>query len=271
MSALVRTAHIHSTESFGTVDGPGIRYIVFFQGCLFRCLYCHNRDTWPLHAGTEMDVSDLMKEIKDYTAYLRPNGGGVTASGGEPMLQAEFIGQWFKACHDIGLTTCLDTNGYAPALNDKIDHLLAETDLVLLDLKQVDDTRHQKLTGRSNVTTLRFAKHLHTIHKRTWIRYVVVPGWTDDDQTAHNLGHFIEGMDNIEKVELLPYHTLGVHKWETMGEDYPLANTPTPPKETLEHIAHILEGYRHKVSFNSYSTASETGKTVMVAPVHVDS
>lgn len=242
-------ARIHSTESFGTVDGPGIRYIVFFQGCLFRCLYCHNRDTWNISGGTEITVPELMQEIKSYKSYLQPNGGGVTASGGEPMLQAEFVTEWFKACHKEGLTTCLDTNGFARHLDEQIEHLIAETDLVMLDLKQVRDEVHQKLVGRSNVNTLRFAKYLQKVNQRTWIRYVVVPGWTDDDETAHALGQFIADMENVEKVELLPYHKLGVNKWQVMGEKYPLENVEPPPKETIQHIQDIIQSYGKKAVF----------------------
>ncbi len=241
---------IHSFESFGTVDGPGIRFIVFFQGCLMRCLYCHNRDTWDLKSGREITVDELMNEIVSYKNFIMPNGGGVTASGGEATLQAEFVTQWFKACHQEGIHTCLDTNGYARHLDESVDALMAETDLVMLDLKQMNDEIHQKLVGVSNKRVLEFAKYLQKINKRTWIRYVVVPGWSDDDASAHQLGQFIQGMENIEKVELLPYHKLGAYKWETLGDKYMLEGVEAPPRETLDRIQHILESYGHHVSFS---------------------
>lgn len=241
---------IHSFESFGTVDGPGIRFIVFFQGCLMRCLYCHNRDTWDLKAGREVSVNDLMKEIVTYKHFIIPNGGGVTASGGEALLQAEFVTEWFKACHAEGISTCLDTNGYARVIDDSIDQLMAVSDLVMLDLKQLNDEIHQKLVGVSNKRVLEFAKYLQKINQRTWIRYVVVPGWTDDDESAHQLGQFIQGMDNIEKVELLAYHRLGAYKWATVGDKYLLENVDPPSREKMDHIQAIIQSYGHDVTFS---------------------
>ncbi|QIQ21897.1 pyruvate formate lyase 1-activating protein [Zophobihabitans entericus] len=239
---------IHSFESFGTVDGPGIRFIVFFQGCLMRCLYCHNRDTWDLKGGREVTVDDLMKEIVTYKNFIMPTGG-VTASGGEAILQAEFVTEWFRACHKEGIHTCLDTNGYARAIDQTIEDLMEVTDLVMLDLKQLNDSIHQNLVGVPNKRVLDFAEYLAKINKRTWVRYVVVPGWTDDDDSAHRLGRFIKGMTNIEKVELLPYHKLGEHKWTTMGEKYMLEGVEAPSKETLERVKGIIESYGHKVMY----------------------
>lgn len=241
---------MHSFESFGTVDGPGIRFIVFFQGCLMRCLYCHNRDTWDLKAGREITVDELMQEIVTYKHFIMPNGGGVTASGGEAILQAEFIAQWFKACHEEGISTCLDTNGYARVIDENIDNLMNVTDLVMLDLKQLNDDIHQELVGVSNKRVLEFAKYLQRINKRTWIRYVVVPGWTDDEQSAHQLGQFIQGMDNIEKVELLAYHRLGAYKWATVGDKYLLENVDPPSRETMDKIQSIIQSYGHDVTFS---------------------
>lgn len=241
---------IHSFESFGTVDGPGIRFIVFFQGCLMRCLYCHNRDTRNMKDGREVTVDELMKEVLSYKHFLRPNGGGVTASGGEAILQAEFVAQWFKACHEAGINTCLDTNGFVKKLDHTIDELMSVSDLVLLDLKQLNNEKHKKLVAVPNDPVLAFAKYLQKINKRTWIRYVIVPGWTDDDESAHLLGQFIEGMKNIERVELLPYHTLGSYKWDSCDDEYPLAGVEPPPRETVERIQKIIEGYGHYVTFN---------------------
>lgn len=239
---------IHSFESFGTVDGPGIRFIVFFQGCLMRCLYCHNRDTWDLKGGTEITVEELMKELVTYKHFIMPTGG-VTASGGEAVLQADFVKEWFKACHAEGIHTCLDTNGYVRNYDETIDELMAYTDLVMLDLKQLNDEIHQNLVGVPNKRVIDFARYLAKINKRTWIRYVVVPGWSDDDESAHQLGQFIQDMDNIEKVEMLPYHRLGEHKWVTMGEKYMLDGVEPPSKESMERIKDIIESYGKKVVY----------------------
>ena len=212
------TGRIHSFESCGTVDGPGIRFIVFFQGCLMRCLYCHNRDTWDTHGGKEVTVEELMKDAVAYRHFMNASGGGVTASGGEAILQAEFVRDWFRACHAEGINTCLDTNGFVRRYDPVIDELLDTTDLVMLDLKQMNDEIHQNLVGVSNHRTLEFARYLAKRNQRTWIRYVVVPGWSDDDKSAHLLGEFTKDMTNIEKIELLPYHELGKHKWVAMGK-----------------------------------------------------
>lgn len=233
---------IHSFETFGTVDGPGIRFIVFFQGCLMRCLYCHNRDTWDLKGGEEITVDQLMKEIISYKNFITPTGG-VTASGGEAILQTEFVKEWFTACKKEGMHTCLDTNGFVRHYDEMIDALMDVTDLVMLDIKQPNDDSHQRLTGVSNSRILTFARYLQQRNQPTWIRYVVVPSWTDDDPSAHALGQFLQGMTNVEKVELLPYHKLGKHKWETLGEKYQLEGIDPPPKETLERIKQILQEY----------------------------
>ena len=243
------TGHIHSVESCGTVDGPGIRFIVFFQGCLLRCLYCHNRDTWDLHGGKDVTVEELMKDLLAYRHYISASGGGVTASGGEAILQAEFVRDWFRACKQAGIDTCLDTNGFVRRYDQVITELLDVTDLVMLDLKQINDDIHQKLTGVPNHRMLEFAEHLHKIGKRTWIRYVVVPGYSDDDESAHLLGQFTAPMENIEKIELLPYHELGKHKWTAMGEEYQLDGVKPPSKETMERVKNILAGYGHKVIY----------------------
>ena len=240
---------IHSTESCGTVDGPGIRFIVFMQGCLMRCLYCHNRDSWDLHSGKETTVDELMRELVSYKAFMQATGGGVTASGGEAMLQPEFVRDFFIAAQAQEVNTCLDTNGYIRKYTDVIDEVLDVTDLVMLDLKQMNDEIHQKLAGVSNKRTLEFAEYLAKRNQKTWIRYVVVPGFTDDDASAHELGKFIQHMDNIEKVELLAYHELGLHKWKTMGFDYPLDGVAPPSKDTMDRIQHILSSYKDNVIY----------------------
>lgn len=227
---------IHSIESFGTVDGPGIRFITFMQGCLMRCLYCHNRDTWDLHGGKEMKVDDLMSQIISYRPFLEASGGGVTASGGEAILQADFVAELFKACKKEGIHTCLDTNGFVRKHTPIIDELLDNTDLVMLDIKQIDNAKHIVLTNVSNQRTLQFAEYLHKRGQKTWIRYVVVGGYTDDIPSAQALAEFIQPMTNVEKVELLPYHELGKHKWEAMGEKYELNDISPTSTETMEQI-----------------------------------
>ncbi|CDF98506.1 Putative Pyruvate formate-lyase 1-activating enzyme [Avibacterium paragallinarum JF4211] len=184
-----------------------------------RCKYCHNRDTWDLHGGKEISVEDLMKEVVSYRHFMNASGGGVTASGGEAVLQAEFVRDWFRACKKEGINTCLDTNGFVRHYDEVIDELLEVTDLVLLDLKELNDRVHQNLIGVPNKRTLEFARYLQKRNQRVWVRYVVVPGWTDSDEDVHLLGQFIQDMKNIEKVELLPYHRLGAHKWEAMGKN----------------------------------------------------
>lgn len=240
---------IHSFESCGTVDGPGIRFVVFFQGCLMRCLYCHNRDTWNTNTGQEISVAELIAETIDYRHFMNASGGGVTASGGEALLQAEFVRDWFRACHQEGISTCLDTNGFVRRHDAVIDELMDVTDLVMLDLKQIDDEIHQKLAGVSNHRTLEFAGYLAKRQQRTWIRYVVVPGWTDDDRSAHLLGEFTQGMSNIEKIELLPYHELGKHKWEALGEFYRLDGVKSPSKATMERVKALIASYGHQVVY----------------------
>ncbi|MEI6859231.1 MAG: pyruvate formate lyase 1-activating protein [Shewanella sp.] len=231
---------IHSLESFGTVDGPGIRFITFMQGCLMRCQYCHNRDTWDLHGGREVEVEELMEQIISYRPFLEASGGGVTASGGEAILQAEFVSALFAECKKESIHTCLDTNGFVRKYTPIIDELLENTDLVLLDIKHIDDQRHIDLTQVSNHRTLEFAQYLNKKQQKTWIRYVVVGGFTDDIGAAQRLSDFLKPMTNIEKVELLPYHELGKHKWEAMGETYQLDNISPPSSETMEQIKKVF-------------------------------
>lgn len=240
---------IHSFESCGTVDGPGIRFIVFMQGCRMRCKYCHNRDTWDLHDGKDITVEEIMKEVVTYRHFMKASGGGVTASGGEAMMQPEFVRDFFRAAQAQGIHTCLDTNGYIHKHTDVIDEVLDAADLVMLDLKQMKDEIHKDLIGVSNKRVLDFARYLHKRGQKTWIRYVIVPGYTDDAESAHLLGDFIKDMDNIEKIEMLPYHQLGAHKWKALGFEYELEGVKPPSKESLEEIKAILESYGHKAIF----------------------
>jgi pyruvate formate lyase activating enzyme len=227
-------------ESFGTVDGPGIRYIAFMQGCLMRCQYCHNRDTWDLDGGKEVSVDEIMSQVISYQPFLDASGGGITASGGEAILQAQFVSELFKACKSQGIHTCLDTNGFVRKYEPVIDELLDNTDLVLLDIKQMDDAKHIELTKVSNHRTLQFAQYLTKRNIKTWIRYVVVAGFTEDVESAIALAEFIKPMSNVEKVELLPYHPLGEHKWQAFGETYTLADISPPSTEIMQRIQQVF-------------------------------
>ncbi|OED43668.1 pyruvate formate-lyase 1-activating enzyme [Endozoicomonas sp. (ex Bugula neritina AB1)] len=225
---------VHSTDSFGTVDGPGIRFVVFMQGCQMRCRYCHNRDTWDLRDGGEvMNHEELLKKIISIKHFL---SGGVTVTGGEPLLQAEFVADLFEALQKEGIHTCLDTNGFIKAITPDVKRLLKFTDLVLLDIKHMDEEMHQKLTYVTSKHTRNFALYLHEIQKPTWIRYVVVDGYTVDPVYAEMLAEFVDNMKCVEKVEILPYHSLGVHKWDVLNDTYELESVKPPTTEQLEAI-----------------------------------
>jgi pyruvate formate lyase activating enzyme len=243
------TGRVHSIETCGTVDGPGIRFIIFLQGCLMRCKYCHNRDTWDTEAGKIMSVDELMADLVQYRHFMNASGGGVTVSGGEAMLQPEFVKAIFTACKMEGIHTCLDTNGFVRRIDETVKGVLDVTDLVLLDIKQMDNEKHIDLTHVSNKYTLEFAKYLAQRNQAVYLRYVVVPGITDCIEDAHALGKFIEPMKNIEKIELLPYHELGKHKWTAMGEIYPLEGVSPPAHETMEEIKNILSQYHDNVIY----------------------
>lgn len=240
---------VHSVETCGTVDGPGIRFIIFLQGCLMRCKYCHNRDTWDTDGGKEMSVDELMADLVQYRHYMNASGGGVTVSGGEAMLQPEFVKAIFTACKMEGIHTCLDTNGFVRRIDDTVKDVLDVADLVLLDIKQMDNDKHIDLTHVSNKYTLEFAQYLAERNQPVYLRYVVVPGYTDSEEDAHQLGEFIAPMKNIEKIEMLPYHELGKHKWTAMGLIYPLDGVNPPARETMENIKNILLQYHENVIY----------------------
>ena len=241
-SADVHKADIHSIETCGTVDGPGLRYVAFFQGCPLRCKYCHNPDTWEINAGKKMTVSELVADVVKYKSYMRFSAGGFTASGGEPLLQAEFIAELFKILKLNGIHTTLDTSGAVfstssgSRLQKKIETLLDYTDLVLLDIKSICPDKYRKLTGVKLNPTLDFLEALKKKRISTWIRYVIVPGLTDSSDEAKALADYLEGFSNIERVELLPFHKLGEYKWEAMEKTYTLKDTPAPSDETMEEL-----------------------------------
>ncbi len=229
---------IHSFESFGTVDGPGIRFVVFMQGCPFKCLYCHNPDSWDALGGTEYTVAEVLEKAKRYKPYFEKSGGGITVSGGEPLMQVDFVTELFRRCKEEGIHTALDTNGYA--CGAKRDTLLEYTDLVLLDIKHMNNTVHRVLTGFSNDSTLGFAQHLDHKNIPIWLRYVVVPGLTDDEINIRKLKAFIDGLTNIEKIELLPFHKMGEYKWKELNLDYTLSDTLEATVEDMERIRKIV-------------------------------
>lgn len=230
---------IHSIETFGTVDGPGIRFVIFMQGCTLKCKYCHNRDTWKLNSGTLISVPELIKEILNYKSYMDNSGGGVTVSGGEPLLQADFVTELFKELKSYGIHTALDTAGSIPISNN-IKELLKYTDLVILDIKHIDDEKAMHLTGFSNKNNLDFAKYLSNIKLPVWVRQVLVPGFTDNKFDLQKLKDFIDTLENVEKVEILPYHNLGKFKWEELGDTYELDSVIPPSEEDIKKAKRIL-------------------------------
>lgn len=234
---------VHSTESFGSVDGPGIRFIIFLKGCAMRCQYCHNPDTWKAEGGELMTADELLDRAERYRAYWGEQGG-ITVSGGEALLQMNFLTELFEEAHRRGINTCLDTAGQ-PFRNDeaylqKFDRLMDNTDLVLLDLKHMDDEPHRKLTGFTNRNILLMAEHLSRRGTPVWIRHVLVPGITDSDDHLQRMSAFIHALKNVERVEVLPYHTLGIFKWQNLGLTYELNDVPTPTNEQVRHAEEIL-------------------------------
>ena len=240
MGILDTTLKVHSFESLGTVDGPGLRYIIFLQGCPLKCKFCHNRDTWEFkNAGTEYSISFLINKINRFTSYIKASNGGVTISGGEPLLQAKNLTVLFKTLKKMGIHTCLDTSGALP-INDEIKELLNYTDLVLLDIKQIDDEKAKSLTGVSNKNELAFARYLSDNKIPMWIRQVLLPGYTDDESDLKRLKEFIDTLSGVERVEILPYHDYGKFKWEELGEKYELDDVKAPTQEEIDRAKKIL-------------------------------
>ena len=230
---------IHSLETFGTVDGPGVRFVVFFQGCPMRCLYCHNPDTWNVEGGQEMTADEILARFERNRSYYR--SGGITATGGEPMLQIDFLTELFTKAKERKIHTCLDTSGILfPKMREKTVALMAVTDLVMLDIKHIREEEHKKLTGHSNAGILEFARHLDSIGKPVWIRHVVVPGITFDRNELTELGKFLKTLHNIEKLEVLPYHSMGKVKYDQLGIDYSLKDTPQLTKAQAKEAEEII-------------------------------
>jgi pyruvate formate lyase activating enzyme len=235
--------YIHSVESFGTVDGPGVRFVAFFQGCPMRCRYCHNPDTWGESGGTPITVEDAVKEVRKYRSYLKK--GGVTLTGGEPLLQLPFVTALCEALHKEGIHIAIDTCGYPFNPDDTetvaaFDRLIPYVDLFLLDIKQMDDEKHKRLTGRSNRNTLAFAAYLAERERPVWLRYVLCPTLTDREADLVALRAFADSLCNVEKIELLPYHTMGVEKYEKLGIPYPLKGIEPPTSEMVARARMLL-------------------------------
>lgn len=239
----MQIGYIHSIETFGSVDGPGVRFIVFMQGCPMRCLYCHNPDSWKTRVGEQMTTDELLEKALRYRTYWGDKGG-ITVSGGEALMQMEFVTELFEKAHAMGINTCLDTSAQPFTRKspwfDNFQKLMAVTDTILLDIKHIDDEEHRKLTRFSNENILDCARYLSEIAKPVWIRHVLVPGITDNDAYLHRLHDFLSTLKNIERIDVLPYHTLGTFKYEKLGIEYPLADVPTPTKERVDNARKIL-------------------------------
>ena len=234
---------IHSVESFGSADGPGVRYIVFLKGCNMRCQYCHNPDTWAKDGGELMTPEEVLKKALRYKTYWKEKGG-ITVSGGEALLQIDFVTELFRLAKEKGVNTCLDTSGNPFSLEEpfksKFDELMKYTDLFMLDIKHIDDAAHRKLTGQTNQNILEMAAYLSDHGKAMWIRHVLVPGITTEEDELYRLRSFLDTLKTVERVEVLPYHTLGVFKWKELGIPYQLEGVDPPTKEQLDRAKEIL-------------------------------
>lgn len=235
---------VHSVESFGSVDGPGIRFLIFLQGCPMRCQFCHNPDSWKTGIGEERTADELLDQAERFRAYWGDNGG-ITVSGGEALLQIDFLLELFEKAKQRGIGTCLDTSAQLftrkSPFFEKFERLMELTDTVLLDIKHIDDEEHRKLTRHSNANILDCARYLSEIDKPVWIRHVLIPGVTDKDEYLVRLRDFLSTLHNIERIEVLPYHTLGVYKYEKLGIDYPLKDVQPPAAERVANANDILQ------------------------------
>lgn len=240
------TGMIHSTESFGTVDGPGVRFIVFMQGCKMRCQYCHNPDTWEMETNTsrERTVEDVLKEALGYRHFWGKEGG-ITVSGGEALLQIDFVTALFTEAKKLGIHCTLDTCALpfrdTPAYHEIFDKLLAVTDLVLLDIKEINNERHKFVTSQSNKNIIACANYLSEKKVPVWIRHVLVPGLTDIDDDLIELGQFVKTLKNVDKFEILPYHTMGEFKWRQLGIPYPLAGVKPPTADRVQNAKDLMQ------------------------------
>lgn len=238
-----KVGYVHSLESFGSVDGPGVRYLIFLSGCSMRCQFCHNPDTWEMNAGCAYTADGLLKKALRFREYWGTEGG-ITVSGGEPLLQIEFLTELFQKAKVKGVHTAIDTSGSPFSRKEpffgKFQELMKYTDLLLLDVKQMDEEKHRVLTGRTNQNILDLARYLSEIKKPVWIRHALVPGRSDFDGDLQKLHAFIQTLHNVERVEVLPYHTLGAYKWKELGYEYPLEGVEPPSAERIRNANQIL-------------------------------
>ncbi|MCI2154414.1 MAG: pyruvate formate-lyase-activating protein [Solobacterium sp.] len=236
---------IHSVESFGSADGPGVRFLIFLKGCNLRCRYCHNPDTWNPESKDLRTADELLDQAERYRPYWGKDGG-ITVSGGEPLLQIDFLIDLFRKAKQRNISTCIDTAGQPFSRTEpffsKFEELMEYTDLLLVDIKHIDPHQHRLLTGKSNENILDMLKYLDEIHQPVWIRHVLVPGITDDDTWLHQTRAFLSSLHNIERIDVLPYHTLGIHKYEALGIPYSLAGVNPPSAERIENARRILNG-----------------------------
>ncbi|HKM03267.1 MAG TPA: pyruvate formate-lyase-activating protein [Lachnospiraceae bacterium] len=237
------SGQIHSLESFGTVDGPGVRFVVFTQGCPMRCAYCHNPDTWPMSGGKKMEVSEILDDYERNKDYYKD--GGITVTGGEPLMQIDFLIELFTEAKKKNINTCIDTSGITytadnTSFKEKFEKLIPITDLIMLDIKHINNEKHKELTEHPNVGILAFAEYLSEKNVPLWIRHVVVPGITDDDESLFQLGYFIGGLKSLKALDVLPYHTMGEVKYQNLGLDFKLKGVPAMDKNKLIDCKQII-------------------------------
>jgi len=240
------TGKIHSIETAGMVDGPGIRYVVFFAGCPLRCLYCHNPDTWDMGAGKSMSVDELMADIAKYRSYMQASGGGVTFTGGDPLAQPEFLLELLRACRERGIHTAVDTAGFVrDPQKSKVSEILAYADLLLLDIKSASADKFVEIAGVPQDSTLNLLKLSHQMQVPVWIRHVIVPGLTDGREELTALGELLQGYSNIERVDLLPFSKLGEYKWQAVSKEYTLTDVQPPTVEEMARARGIVNAKKH--------------------------
>ncbi|MCL2407109.1 MAG: pyruvate formate-lyase-activating protein [Defluviitaleaceae bacterium] len=235
---------IHSIETGGTVDGPGIRYVVFTQGCPLRCIYCHNPDTWSVYGKEHevMSASELVKDASKYRSYIKYSGGGITLTGGEPLMQKEFTAAFFEGCKEEGFHTALDTSGYDDP-DELTDRILAHTDMVLLDVKSRNPETFKKIAGVSIDKTLRFAEYVKEKGIETRVRFVLIPGYTDSEDELHAMAEYVKTLANVKNVGVLPFHQLGAYKWDDLQLNYKLRGHREPTEAELESAKDVFRGY----------------------------
>ncbi len=237
--------NVHSIETFGSVDGPGIRFVIFLKGCAMRCLFCHNPDTWAKEGGTMMDSDELIEKALRYRPYWGKEGG-ITVSGGEPLLQIDFLIALFKKAKEEGINTCIDTAGQPFTRKEpfflKFEELMKYTDLLLVDIKHIDEEKHKELTGHPNANIIDMFHYLDEINKPIWIRHVLLSGYTDDDGYLYRTRAFIKSLRNVRRIDVLPFHKMGEYKWEKLGYPYKLKEVEPPKKERVEFAKSVLNG-----------------------------